>query len=74
MSNNFKTNLRYYRHKYQLTQKQAAENMGLSRSRLNSYELGVAEPGIEILLLIKAVYCVDTLDALVCANAEEEKI
>jgi len=45
-------NLKYLRHLGELSQQQLAEKLDINRSRLRDYELGLAEPKLELLVKI----------------------
>lgn len=45
-------NLKYLRHLNELSQQQLAERLDITRSRLRDYELGLAEPRLELLIKI----------------------
>lgn len=54
--NNLRSNLARLRKYYQLTQIQAAEALGVMRSRYNGWEGGQAEPNITMLLALSKLY------------------
>ncbi|MFC3881183.1 XRE family transcriptional regulator [Algoriphagus namhaensis] len=58
------TNISFLRKKKGLTQEQLAEELGITRSRIGSYEEGRSEPSIDILILISGYFQLP-IDALV---------
>lgn len=64
MKNNFGKNLRYYRKKNNLTQKQLANLVGVQRSTLTSYEVRQKECSFDILLDLANILNVTTDELL----------
>ena len=58
------TNLNFLRKKHGMTQEQLAEELGITRSRIGSYEESRSEPSIELLILISKFFHLP-IDALV---------
>lgn len=55
------------------SQEGAAASIGIKRSKLKNYELGVCEPPLRILLRICSVYEIKDLEAF-CSSENYEKI
>lgn len=69
-------NLKVLRKRKELTQDEAAEKMGISRTKINAYENGHSEPTIESLLLIANFYGtnVDTLIKIDLGKLSDKQI
>jgi len=65
----FKTRLRMLRESAGLTQEDMAKALGISRTRLASYEQGQREPGLELLEEIADYFNVD-MDYLIGRNEQ----
>ena len=72
LSNNLKT----LRKRKNLTQDEASEKMGISRTKINAYENGHSEPTIESLLLIGTYYNVnvDTMIKIDLSQLSEKQL
>lgn len=64
-----KENIKLLRKRRKRSQEDVAKSLGITRSAYNSYENGVAEPGIGVLLKLADFYLVN-LDKLVKVNLE----
>lgn len=47
---NYKTRIKYLRENRSLTQKELADAIGISRSQLSHFELGIAAPNVDVLI------------------------
>lgn len=66
------TNISFLRKQRGMTQEQLAEELGITRSRIGSYEEGRSEPSIEILILISGFFHLP-IDALVRHDLSRSK-
>ena len=65
--NNLRSNLARLRKYHKLTQVEAAQALGVIRSRYNGWEGGQAEPNIAMLLALSKVYRM-SIDRMVTAD------
>lgn len=65
-----KTNLKTIRIEKGLTQGEAARRIGITQQRLSHYEVGIRQPGLEIIRKAAEIYGV-TVDELIGEPLEE---
>jgi len=67
----FKENLKYLRKKYNLSQQEVAECLGIKQRTYGNYEIGHSEPNLEMLSKI-ADFFITSLDKLVLISLNKE--
>lgn len=67
------TNIRLYRRRLNLTQKQLAEKLHLSTQAVSSWEMGSTYPDIENLLHLSKIFCV-SVDTLLKGTIEHNEV
>ena len=60
----FASNLKFLRHRRQITQEQVAKELGIIRSTYSGYENAIAEPGLQTLVMLSKFYQVQVDDLL----------
>ena len=66
------SNLRSLRHRQGISQQELGNKLGIKGSRIRDYELGLAEPKIELLIKIAQYFGV-TLDAILTSDLSQQK-
>ena len=65
-------NLKYLRHLKKLTQEVIADDLGVTRSRISSYEEGRAAPSINFLIIVSDYFNI-SIDELLRENLNHKK-
>ena len=69
----FGKSFKYYRQKAKLTQKEAAELIGIKDYQLGNYETNRSEPSLEVLKKMSKVY-LTSIDKMLCNNVPAYKL
>lgn len=71
--NNFRINLKYLHHAFQLTQEEIARQVDKQNTTISNWENGVSEPNIDELIILSKYFGV-RLDILVLVNMEKKEM